>query len=247
MEKSFLLGVGITHSTEDKIVAYVINSVQKKQENYYIVTPNPEMIVFANHDERFKTILNQARIALADGVGLLWGSKFLGHPLKARVSGTDFVDVLCKKIAEKPLTVGFLGGREGVAEETAKCLQKKYPGLQVLFASDEWGSKLHRSPKLLKQPIDVLFIAFGFPKQEEWMASHVGKVPVKVMIGVGGAFDYISGRVPRAPVWVRQLGFEWFFRLIVQPWRLKRQLSLIEFMLLILKEKAKMLIAIRLG
>ncbi|HSW97175.1 MAG TPA: WecB/TagA/CpsF family glycosyltransferase, partial [Candidatus Saccharimonadales bacterium] len=86
---------------------------------------------------------------------------------------------------------------------------------------------------------DILFVAFGFPKQEEWMFTNLSKVNVTVMMGVGGAFDYISGRVPRAPLWVQKLGFEWLFRLVRQPWRWKRQLALLEFIWLVMKEKMK--------
>ncbi|MBI2022959.1 WecB/TagA/CpsF family glycosyltransferase, partial [Candidatus Giovannonibacteria bacterium] len=95
----------------------------------------------------------------------------------------------------------------------------------------------HNSLFIIPDSIDILFVAFGFPKQEEWMHEHLGKIPVRVMVGVGGAFDYISGRVPRAPAWVQKLGFEWLFRLVVQPWRIKRQLALLRFAFLVLREK----------
>jgi len=85
--------------------------------------------------------------------------------------------------------------------------------------------------------IDILFVAFGAPKQEFWISENLDKIPVKIAIGVGGAFDYISGKIPRAPFFVRKLGMEWLFRLLVQPWRIKRQLSLIEFAWLVIKEK----------
>ena len=87
--------------------------------------------------------------------------------------------------------------------------------------------------------MDILFVAFGFPKQEQWIAENLDKIPVKVAMGVGGAFDYISGNVPRSPVFIRKLGLEWLFRLIIQPWRLKRQLALFKFIYLVLREKLK--------
>jgi len=89
----------------------------------------------------------------------------------------------------------------------------------------------------MNHSIDLLFVAYGFPKQEEWMAEHIHNLPVQVMMGVGGAFDYISGQVPRAPRFLRKLGLEWLFRLAVQPWRLKRQLALFDFAFLVLKKR----------
>jgi len=85
--------------------------------------------------------------------------------------------------------------------------------------------------------IDILFVAFGSPKQEEWITKNLETLPVHVVMGVGGAFDFVSGAVSRAPVWIRKIGLEWLFRLAVEPWRIKRQLALIEFILLVLKEK----------
>ena len=104
-------------------------------------------------------------------------------------------------------------------------------------------SKIHDNNLTMKQfnnaTIDILFVAFGAPKQEFWINENLNKIPVKIAIGVGGAFDHISGKVPRAPLIIRRLGMEWLFRLIVQPWRFKRQLALIEFIWLVLKERLR--------
>lgn len=288
-EKKFLLGIGLTDEKEESILEYIVKSAKKSIEKYYIVTPNPEILVFAQKHKDFKTILNEAKIALIDGVGIIWAYKVLGKDIGYRVSGTDFMEKLCKAVSdynlaskEKPITVGFLGAKPGVAELTAERLSQKYIGLKVAFAGDEWISdvkslshvandarrtkskNLKLAPSSLSESrspkgnlgsnnktgsafssfasgqasdIDILFVAFGFPKQEMWMAENLNKIPVKVAMGVGGAFDYISGNVPRAPVFVRNLGFEWLYRLIRQPWRWKRQLALIEFGYLVLKEK----------
>ncbi len=227
MEKNFLLGVGVTNAPKEEILKYIITSLEKSGDFYYITTPNPEILVYASKHPEFKNILNNARLGLPDGIGVICAGKFLGTPFVERVTGVDFMDFLCYEVHEKPITVGFLGGRSGVAERSAECLKAKYPGLKVVFVGEEWK----------KTEVDILFVAFGFPKQEEFMASHVGKIPVRVMIGVGGAFDYISGAVPRAPLFIRSIGFEWLFRLLIQPWRIKRQLALLKFVLLIFLRK----------
>ncbi|MEK7533772.1 MAG: WecB/TagA/CpsF family glycosyltransferase [Patescibacteria group bacterium] len=256
LEKKFILGVGITNSTMDEILEYIIRGLEKDSKKYVIVTPNPEILTLANNDFSYKKILNKAEIALADGVGVIMASKILGRSIKARATGVDLLENLCRQVAEKPITVGFLGAKDKIAEKTAECLRKKYPGLKVAFAASEWprdSSMYHVSSikykekkqsfeeihntKYIMQNTDILFVAFGAPKQERWISENLDCLPVKVAIGVGGAFDYISGKIPRAPRFIREIGFEWLFRLIVQPWRIKRQIALLEFICLVLKER----------
>lgn len=161
-------------------------------------------------------------------------------------TGVDLMDRLCLEGSKKGFTVGLLGGKNGVAKKAAECLQKKYPKLKILIAEDgpdinQKGEVIqdlrfkNREQQLLNFPkVDILFVAFGQIKQEKWIAHNLAKLPVKVMMGVGGAFDYLSGQVPRAPTFIRNLGLEWLFRLLIQPWRTKRQLQLFKFIYLII-------------
>ncbi|MDE2588342.1 MAG: WecB/TagA/CpsF family glycosyltransferase [Patescibacteria group bacterium] len=229
--KNFILGVGVTNEKKQTILEYILNFIKKTSKNCYIVTPNPEIIVRANKDFSFKGILNNAEIALCDGVGVSIAGSILKKPFIERFTGVDMVSMLCEKASEKSITVGFLGGREAVAEKTSECLQKKYPGLVVSYTGEEWNNS--------KAKIDILFVAYGVPKQERWMAENLNKIPVRVMLGVGGTFDYISGKIPRAPYVIQRMGFEWLFRLFLQPWRIRRQLALLEFVFLVFKEKFK--------
>ena len=182
----------------------------------------------------------------------MWASKILGLNLKERITGIGLLESLCQAAAKQPITVGFLGGGEGVAVKAAECLQAKYPGLKVGFAGERWDvgremrdrvgknsfSSSHPNSLLTSHPhIDILFVAFGAPKQEFWISENLDKIPVKVAIGVGGAFDFISGSVPRATKFLRLIGLEWLFRLILQPWRWKRQLALLQFLWLVIKQK----------
>jgi N-acetylglucosaminyldiphosphoundecaprenol N-acetyl-beta-D-mannosaminyltransferase len=251
---STILGVKITSEEKEKILEYLFARLKNTKEKTFIITPNPEMLVYANKHLAYKDKLNHADIALPDGIGLFLAAGFLGERLQERITGVEFMEDLCKAVREKPLSMGFLGGKAGVAVRTAECLKKKYPYLNIVFASSEWsdkdvrlktydlkkkrenGSISHKS-SVINEPIDILFVAFGIPKQEEWIYEHLDKIPVKAAIGVGGAFDFLSGTVPRAPFIIRYAGFEWLFRLIVQPWRWKRQLALLEFMSLIFQEK----------
>lgn len=215
-----VLGVKIDAITQREALSKVEHWVWNPGK-YYIVTPNPEFIVTAQKDPVFKKILNGADLSIPDGVGLRLTGK-----IKNTFSGTDFMEELVELAAEKGFTVGFLGGKEGVAVKCSECLKQKYSNLKISFASSNTTYKI--------PPTDLLFIALGHGKQEKWIKGNINQVPAKVFMGVGGAFDYLSGSVPRAPKGLRDLGLEWLFRLVIQPWRIKRQLALFEYLWLII-------------
>lgn len=250
LKKVQILNVGITNETEDKILEYIFSVAQKGKEKCMIVTPNPEMLVYASKHLSYKEKLNKASVALPDGVGLFIAAGLLGHKLQERIPGVDFMEAVCLKASKKPVSIGLLGGRKGVARRAADCLAGRYPGLKVRWVGEEWENTRH-GEKLMQfdrdkgdikpyisshDPIDILFVAYGVPKQENWIYEHLDKLPVKIAMGVGGAFDYISGDVIRAPFMIRAIGMEWLFRLVRQPWRIKRQLALLEFVYLLLRE-----------
>ena len=232
-KKTFLLGVGFSNASEQEVLEFIYTGLQNSSKKYYIVTPNPELLVIAQKDSNYKTTLNNAKLALADGIGILWAARLMGKPLKQRITGADLTESLCNHVSKQPITVSFLGGGPNIAELTAECLQKKYPGLKVSWFSQEYDKSLK------DKETDILFVAFGSPKQEIWIADNLNDLNAKVVMGVGGAFDFITGKVPRAPKFLRNLGLEWLFRLIMQPWRIKRQVSLIRFVVLVIKEKFK--------
>ena len=218
--KKQVLGVKIDDVSVDE-ASKIVEGWLKKRGKHYIVTPNPEFLVVARKDLKFKMILNAADLSIPDGAGLK-----IGSDIENTTPGIDLMEELIEISAEKGFTTGFLGGRNGVAKMAAECLMRKYPKLKISFIEEE---------PVEIPTTDILFVAFGAPKQEKWIFDNLKKIPVKVAMGVGGAFDYLSGRVSRAPIWVRNLGFEWLFRLVVQPWRIKRQLALIKFIFYVLK------------
>lgn len=226
--KKNVLGVKIDDVTVDQAVVKV-EKWMKGRRKHYIVTPNPEFLVAAQRDKLFRQILNKADLAIPDGRGLrLFGDIVCNTP------GIDLVEALVKMASENGFTVAFLGGRGKVAEETGERLQKRYPKLKITFADP--GGEIDKDGNgslKLPSPADLLFVAFGPPKQEKWIFKNLSKMSIKVAMGVGGSFDLISGRIPRAPKWIRYLGFEWLFRLAIQPWRLKRQLALLKYLWLL--------------
>lgn len=221
-----------------KIVEVWLNG----QGKHIIVTPNPEIVVIAQKDEDLKKIINRADLAIPDGRGLR-----LTGDIVCNTPGIELMERLVEMASKKGFTTGFLGGRDRVAERVEECLKSHYPKLTVRYAlegpvipakagiytnKDLWIPDQVRNDK-----VDILFVAFGPPKQEKWIAKNIDRINVKVAMVVGGAFDILSGTIPRAPKWMRNLGLEWLFRLIIQPWRIKRQLALIEYLWLILTQK----------
>ena len=233
MVKTEVMGVGITNASKSIILEYLNNFINKVAKKIHVVTPNPEMIVLASKNIGFKKALNNAQIALCDGMGLYFAAKFFGKNLKERVTGINLMESICEMANEKPITVGFLGGGLGVAEDASECLKQRYPNLKVGFTGSEWRNSEASGEKSL----DILFIAFGVPKQELFMMNNLEKLPVKVMVGVGGAFDQIVNPTLRSPKIIDAIGFGWLYRLIRQPWRWKRQLALIAFIKLVIKFK----------
>ena len=249
LRKISLLGIDITKAKKEEILEYIFNSLKNSSHKYYIVTPNPEIVMYARSHPDYNQILNGAEISIPDGMGITKAARILRNESIERIGGTDFMEYVCRTAANKPVSIGLLGARDGVAEKAAECLMKKYPGLNIVFAASEWPDLAESiwqrakgevksisqssKPLALSQKIDILFVAYGAPKQEEWIAENFEKLPVKIMMGVGGAFDYISGEVIRAPVIIRNMGFEWLYRLIKEPWRWKRQFALIRFIFLV--------------
>lgn len=230
LNKTKILGVGFTTAKEEKVLEYILDELSKskktlqRKDKITIFTPNPEQVAASARNREIRDLLNQAQVSLPDGNGVVIGARLLSKPIYARIAGVDFMEKLVKSVSERPVITGYLGGKEGVAEATANCLKKKWPKLRVGYASH-----LYNKGKMIQSDIDILFVGLGFPKQERWILEHKDEIPATVIMAVGGAFDFISGRVPRAPEIVRKFGFEWIFRLIIQPWRIFRQLQILHF------------------
>lgn len=231
----YILGVKIDDLSFNEIIS-LVSSWMCDTKKRMIVTPNPEFVMVAQKDSDFKEVLNRADLNIPDGHGL----RLAG--IDNTVTGVDLMTALCQKAALEHWRVGFFGGRDGSGKLAAESLQKKFPGLRVSFI-EEGGEVLISGASTFEVSLlpesDIVFVALGQVKQERWIIEHMNKIHAKIFMGVGGAFDYLSGHVPRAPKLIRSLGLEWLFRLIIQPWRLKRQLVLIEFVWKVLFGSAK--------
>ncbi len=236
-----VLGVRVDDVTNDELLAVVDGYVAGRQP-HQIITLNPEMLVAAHDDPEFRQVLNSADLNVADGAGLMAAARWLGHPLRERVTGSDGIYRLAEHCAQKGYRPFFLGAAGGVAEVVAERLSAHYPGLEAAGAyagsprvedEDDVVSRVRAAAP------DLLFVAYGVPAEERWIAHNRDRLAVPVMIGVGGAFDFVAGVARRAPSWMRRAGLEWLHRLIRQPWRWRRQLSLVRFVALVLESKIK--------
>jgi N-acetylglucosaminyldiphosphoundecaprenol N-acetyl-beta-D-mannosaminyltransferase len=208
---------------------------------HLVVTVNPEFIMRARRDPQFKQVLERADLCLPDGWGVTWAARRQGRPLPARVTGTDFIPLLAERAVARGWRLFLLGAAPGVAEEVADVLRDRVPGLLITgcHAGVAGPEGDEESLRLIAEAgADILLVAYGAPRQELWIARNLERLPAAVGIGVGGAFDYLSGRVTRAPGWMRRLGLEWLFRLLRQPWRAGRMAVLPVFALEVLRSRS---------
>lgn len=234
-----VLGVEFDNVTMDEALD-AAQGLMESPGTDYIVTPNPEIVMACREDPEVKRAVEGASLVLPDGIGIVYGAKILGRPLKEKVPGADFAEKLMSRMAESKRSVYLLGARPGVAELAGEKLTEKYPGLQIAGTAD--GYFKDDGPVIEKinaaRP-DLLLVCLGAPKQEKWMVAHRDALRVPLMAGLGGSLDVYAGVVQRAPeVWQR-LELEWLYRLIKQPSRFGRMMKLPQFLLCVIGQRLK--------
>lgn len=190
-------------------------------------------------DVKYREILKNAAMVLADGTGLLMGMRFLGMPIQERIAGIDFAENLCRMAAAESWPVYFLGARGDTAEKCAAALASRYSGLIVAGARDGYFDFNDKkiADNVAASGAKILLVAMGIPRQEKWINAHAERLGPVLAIGVGGAFDVFSGKLSRAPVWTQKIGMEWLYRLFQEPFRWKKDLRLFAFAIRILAAK----------
>lgn len=238
-----LLGITIASQSKSIILYKIKKYLEQPVGFFHIVSLNPENLVIAQENLEFKKVLETAQIKLIDGVGIILAARLLRIEAGERVTGVELMEELIKLAGERRLRVLLIGGKDNLAERLANCYQKRFP--EAKFLGLEGIKEIKNPQKKEEEKIfsivadfkpHFVFAAFGSPDQELWLARHYHRLAGVVGMGVGGAFDFLSGRVPRAPSIIRRLGFEWLFRLLVQPWRWRRQRRLVKFAWLIFLE-----------
>jgi len=238
IESIDILGVKVHAVTYLQVIDIIGNWIAQG-DPHQLATANPEFVMAAQHNPEFCKVLNHADLCVPDGVGLLWAARWLGWVLPERVTGSDLVPMLARKAAEKGWRIYLLGAGPGVAERTAQILLSQNPALRI--AGVYAGSPAEVDAPALVERVrlvrpDILWVAYGAPAQDLWIARYGSELGVPVMVGVGGAFDHIAGVRKRAPGWMQRIHLEWLFRLITQPWRWRRQLALPQFVWAVMRQ-----------
>jgi len=234
-----ILGVRIDKVNMNKAVE-IAKTYLEEDKFHMIFTPNPEMIIIANQDEEFKRILNSSSLNIPDGNGVVWAAKQKKEPLEERVTGFDFIHRLFELGKDKNINFYFLGSKPGIAEKAKENLEKTHEYIKIVGTQDGLfgaGDENRIIEDINSKDVDVLLVALGAPKQEQFIYKYKEKLKCKIAIGVGGCFDVISGEVKRAPSIFIKLKLEWLYRGLSDLKRTKRLMAIPKFMIKVKKEK----------
>ncbi len=238
-DRTDVLGVGFDSVTMEEALERAMTLMEEPGAKW-MVTPNPEIVWTCRENEKLKKAVEGASLVLPDGIGVVYGAKILGRPLKAKVGGADFAAKLLGIMGQKGKKVFLLGSKPGVAEAAADKMRELYPGLIVCGVND--GYFKDSGPvveKINEAAPDFLMVCLGAPKQEEWMLDNAPALNVRLMAGLGGTLDVFAGTAKRAPQWMLRLNLEWLYRLCKQPSRIGRMMKLPAFLLAVIAQRLR--------
>lgn len=245
-QETSILGVTVKVETKRTILEKIKKYISSPKGFFNIVSVNPENLVVAKNNDEYKKIIETAQITHVDGVGLILAGYILGRSFGERIPGVDLMEELLTLAQAMRLQVLFIGGEAKLADTLAKCYSYELPKAKfygILGIENIKNPKKEEESNIFSIVASVrphlIFVSFGSPYQELWIYNNKDKLEGAVCMGVGGAFNYLAGKVSRPPLFIRKFGFEWLYRLILQPWRLIRQIRLLLFLYLIIKEKIK--------
>ncbi|MEK4968356.1 WecB/TagA/CpsF family glycosyltransferase [Cytobacillus sp. FSL R7-0696] len=225
-----ILGVPFINTSFTEMESILTNHIDK-QEKTFVVTANPEIVMYAKEHKDYQEIIQSAHYVVPDGNGILLAANMLQKPIKERVTGFDLTMSLLEEGNKKGWHVYLLGGREQVNKRAAENIEKDYPGINLVGRHNgyfDWEDGQVAEEVAALAP-DIVLVALGFPRQEEWITTNYHRFSKGLFIGVGGTIDIISGEMKRAPEFWQNLKLEWFYRLLKQPSRWRRVLVLPQF------------------
>lgn len=239
-----IAGISVDSLTENEVFRRTESFVANGGP-HQIITANPLMIMASERDPALRGAFQSADLVVPDSIGVQWAALLQGKRL-TKISGIDLMDHLCGLAVQRGWRVFFLGGKPGVSEAAAQVLKARYPGLIVTGTHHGYFRSEKESPsesELLsfigESKPDILFVGLATPFQDGWIHRNLNRFGAKVVMGVGGSFDVLSGRLHRAPKWMRHVGLEWFFRLFQEPRRAARMIRLPLFPLKCLFQRSR--------
>jgi N-acetylglucosaminyldiphosphoundecaprenol N-acetyl-beta-D-mannosaminyltransferase len=235
-----VLGIDFVNKRFDQVVEDLFSRINSKHKSF-IVTANPEIVMYAQEHPEYNKIVQSADMVVPDGYGIILASKILGTPIMERVAGYDLTVRLLELGNKKKLKIYLLGGREETNQKAVDNIHSTYPDIQIVGRHHgffDWEKSKVTAEIKAANP-DVVFVALGFPRQEQWIAKHIDQFSHGLFMGVGGSIDVLAGEVQRAPRIWQKLNLEWFYRLISQPSRWRRMLAIPRFIIQIFKLKRR--------
>lgn len=232
-----LLGIPVDCPRREDLLATLLAHLRARGASSHIVTMNAEMAYSASEDPAFFQLLQQADVIIPDGIGVVWALGHAGVKVQ-RLPGVELVEALFKAAAQTPIKLAILGSSEETLLAFQAQMPERFGAVELVYARNGYFTQVDEAEILtaLQQAApDVLFVALGVPRQEAWIAQHRADLNIPVMMGVGGSFDVLSGRLNRAPAWMRSMHLEWLYRLLQQPSRWRRMLALPKFVLKVLR------------
>lgn len=226
MEKQALLNTYINNVTMPETIAAIEQMIEADKKSY-VVAINVDVVMKIEEDSYLKKVVDNADMVLVDGKPLVWISKLHGKPLKAKISGSDLVPLLCEVAAEKGYKIFIIGGKDGIAEQAKEKLENRLPKIKIVgtyappFGFEKNESELDKINQMISEAHpDLLIACFGCPKQEKWIYENIEKYNAKVSVCAGATVDFLAGNVKRAPRWMSDHGLEWFYRFTQEPKRM---------------------------
>lgn len=229
MKKQPLLNTHVNNLSMSETIECIERMIERKKKSY-VVAVNVDVVIKMEKDAYLREITDKADMVLVDGQPLVWISKWHKRPIKAKISGSDLVPLMCERAEEKEYSVFIIGGKDGIADCAKTNLEKKHPKINVVgtyappmgFEKDERELE-HINEIISEAKPDILIVCFGCPKQEKWIYENYMKYDATVSICAGATVDFMAGNVKRAPEWMRKSGLEWFYRFCQEPKRMFRR------------------------
>ncbi|MFD0827018.1 WecB/TagA/CpsF family glycosyltransferase [Neobacillus sp. M.A.Huq-85] len=233
-----ILGINFLNKGFNEVVHLLTERVAQGVKTF-VVTANPEIVMYAREDNEYWKIVQEADYVVPDGSGIILAAKILNTPIQERVTGYDLTVRLLEIANQNGWRIYLLGGKEETNKKAVATICERYPHLVMAGSHNGYfkGKENKIAEEIKAANADIVFVALGFPRQEKWISAHYATFSKGIFMGVGGSIDVLAGEVKRAPLVWQKLNLEWFYRLVKQPSRWRRMLALPRFLVEIFKVK----------